>query len=68
MCIGLVEGRAASAEQVPSLQWGAPCVLGIVVGGFPNFRRFLSLPHTPAGLGLERSLMLMIKWDLGFSW
>lgn len=38
----------------------------VAVGGCPNFKRFLSPPHTPAGFGLERSLMLMIKWDLGF--
>lgn len=68
MCLGLVEVRAASAEQVSSQQWGAPCGVGIGVGGYPNFTRFLSPPHTPAGLGLERSLILMIKWDLGFYW
>lgn len=66
MNVGLVEVRASSAHQVLSQQWGALCV-GIVVGRCPNFRRFLSPPpHTPAGFGLERSLMLMIKWDLGF--
>lgn len=61
-------GSGSCICRASSHQWGAPCVVGIVVeGGFPNFRRFLSPPHTPAGFGIERSLMLMIKWDLGFS-